>query len=48
LWDEDGSSWKSFKVPSNPGAALLDAKGQIIKTWLGGVPEEKEILALIA
>ena len=46
LWDEDGSSWASFKFPSNPGAVMLDADGQIIKVWYGKIPKDKDILAL--
>jgi hypothetical protein len=48
FWDEDGSSWSAFKVPGNPAAAFVSADGKLLKSWVGGVPEEKEILALVA
>ena len=48
FWDDDGSTWASFKIPSNPAAAFVSADGKLLKSWVGGAPEEKEILALAA
>jgi hypothetical protein len=48
FWDEDGSTWSAFKVPSNPAAAFVSSDGKLLKSWVGGMPEDKEILALAA
>ena len=46
-WDGTGAAWVPFRVPSNPGAALVDANGHIVKSWFGSVPDNKVILSLL-
>ena len=46
-WDGTGAAWIPFKVPSNPGAALIDANGRIVKSWYGNLPSEEAVLSLV-
>ncbi len=47
LWDKSGISWRAMGIRSQPTVVLVDADGQHIDTWIGGLPEE-EILRLVA
>lgn len=46
LWDKSGVSWRAMGIRSQPTVVLVDADGQHVDTWIGGLPEE-EILRLI-
>ncbi len=46
LWDENGASWRRFRVPSQPAALLVAADGRWIRRWSGEFPED-EVLELV-
>lgn len=47
VWDETFQTWAELGVSLQPSAMLFTADGQLIKKWLGAIPEE-EVLALAA
>ncbi len=47
LWDESFQSWAQLGVSLQPSAMLFTPDGQLIKKWLGPIPES-DVLALSA
>ena len=46
IWDESFESWNYYGVRGQPYIILLDANGDVIDEWGGGIPEA-QVLSLI-
>jgi len=47
VWDETFQTWAELGVSLQPSAMLFTPDGQLIKKWLGAIPES-EVLSIVA